>query len=160
MKGVGADSNASLPPQQGMLMGRMEHALDPKKRLTIPASWRDVMASPAYVYVIPDPNEKCLTIVPPHEMEGRLQALRQKALFDPDATRALKTIGENSEQLSLDVQGRIRICDRLLQYAGLVSQVVMIGAVNRIQLWAPEGCSTSETVDPAKLGTACRLVGF
>jgi len=145
---------------QGMLLGRVEHALDPKRRLTLPAIWREVMGTPAYVYVIPDPNSPCLNVLPPAEMEGRLAALRQKALFDPDATQALKTIGESSEQLMLDVQGRIRICDRLLRFADLSAQVVMIGAVNRVQLWAPAACKASEDVDQAKLGAACRLVNF
>lgn len=88
---------------QGFLVGRFDHALDPKKRFTIPAGWRDLMGSPAYVYIIPDPTEKCLNLLPPAEMEGRLDKLRQRALFDRGASAALRVLGENSEQVMLDL---------------------------------------------------------
>ena len=150
----------SETPSQGLLTGRFEHALDPKKRLTLPATWWHSMGRPGYVYVMPDANNRCLTLSPPQEMEARMGELRQKALFDPVATRALRTIGENSEQLLFDVQRRLRIGDRLLRYAELTAQVVLIGAVNRIQLWAPEHCESLQEVDPEKLREACQLVGF
>ena len=65
----------------GVLVGRNDHALDPKKRLTIPSEWRAVMGNPDYVYVMPDRTEKCLNLVPKTEMEMRLQKLREKALL-------------------------------------------------------------------------------
>ena len=121
----------------GLLVGRFDHALDPKRRLTVPAGWRDLMGAPPYVYVFPDPNEKCLNLIPPAEMEGRLEKLRQRALFDKRASVALRVFGENAEQAVVDVQGRIRIRDRLLAFAQLTDTVVMIGAMNRVQLWSP-----------------------
>lgn len=144
----------------GLLVGRFDHALDPKKRLTVPAGWRDLMGSPEYVYVFPDPNETCLNLIPPAEMEGRLEKLRQRALFDKRASVALRVFGENAEQAGLDVQGRIRIRDRLLAFAGLTGTVVMIGAMNRIQLWSPALRPEPETVDQAALAAACEALSF
>lgn len=144
----------------GLLVGRFDHALDPKRRLTVPAGWRDLMGSPAYVYVFPDPNETCLNLIPPIEMEGRLEKLRQRALFDKQASLALRVFGENAEQAMLDVQGRIRIKDRLLGFAGLKDKVVMIGAMNRVQLWSPALQPESEKVDQAALVAACASLNF
>jgi len=144
----------------GLLVGRFDHALDPKRRLTVPAGWRDLMGSPAYVYVFPDPNEKCLNLIPPAEMEGRLEKLRQRALFDKSASSALRVFGENAEQAVVDVQGRIRIKDRLLAFAKLTDTVVMIGAMNRVQLWSPELRPEAETVDQAALAAACEALAF
>lgn len=144
----------------GLLVGRFDHALDPKKRFTIPAGWRDLMGSPAYVYIMPDPREKCLNLLPPAEMEGRLEKLRQRALFDKGAGSALRVLGENSEQVMLDVQGRIRIKDRLLKFALLEEKVVMVGALNRVQLWSPALLPEEETVDQAKLAEACEELNF
>jgi MraZ protein len=144
----------------GLLVGRFDHALDPKKRLTVPAGWRDLMGSPAYVYVFPDPNETCLNLIPPAEMEGRLEKLRQRALFDKRAGEALRVFGENAEQAVLDVQGRIRIRDRLLAFAGLSDKVVLIGALNRVQLWSPILWPETETVDQAALAAACETLDF
>ena len=144
----------------GLLVGRFDHALDPKRRLTVPAGWRDLMGAPAYVYVFPDPNEKCLNLIPPAEMEGRLEKLRQRALFDKSASAALRVFGENAEQATVDVQGRIRIKDRLLAFAKLTDTVVMIGAMNRVQLWSPESRPEAETVDQAALAAACEALDF
>ena len=144
----------------GFLIGRYDHALDPKKRFTIPKEWRAVMGNPAYVFVMPDRKERCLTIIPQAEMEARLEVLRKKALFDPTLSRALHTIGANSEQLALDVQGRIRVSDKLLQFANLKTTVAMVGAVRKIELWAPEALPPDNEVDQTAFADALELAGF
>ena len=120
------------------LMGEFRHALDPKKRITIPREWRKAMGDPDFVYVMRDRNGKCLDLLPKAEMETLLAKLRRKALFDPALTKAAMLIGANSEQLMLDVQGRIRISDKLLQSADLTTTVVMAGSVRMAKLWAPD----------------------
>ncbi len=146
--------------EMGFLLGRYEHALDPKKRFTIPAGWRQILGNPQYVFVMPDKARKCLTIIPQEEMEARLAKLREKALFDPALSRALHIIGANSEQLALDVQGRIRISDKLLQFANLTTTVAMVGAVRMIELWSPEALPPEGEVDQAELGNALEAAGF
>ena len=127
----------STPAISGVLVGRYDYAMDPKKRFTIPSGWRAVMGNPEYVYVMPDRKERCLNLIPRAEMEARLEKLREKALFDPALNAALQTIGANSEQLTLDSQGRIRVCDKLLQFANLTTTVVMAGSVSMAKLWNP-----------------------
>jgi len=133
------------PSCSGVLVGRADHALDSKKRLTIPSEWRAVMGDPDYVYVMRDRGGKCLNLVPKAEMEMRLAKLREKALFDPALNAALMTIGANSEQLMLDVQGRIRICDELLRFANLTTTVTMVGSVRMIKLWNPKSYAAEAT---------------
>ena len=118
------------------------------------------MGAPAYVYVMPDPREKCLNLVPPGEMEGRLAKLREKALFDKHASEAMRIIGENSEQLTVDIQGRIRVRDRLLNFASIDDKVVMIGAFNRIQVWSPALRPDVEKVDQKTLADAVDQLQF
>ena len=92
------------------------------------------MGNPSYVYVIADPVERCLDLVPVAEMDSRLAKLREKALFDPASNRVLQIIGANSEMPSLDSQGRIRISDKLLQFANLTTTVAMLGSVRMVRL--------------------------
>ncbi len=143
----------------GALVGRYDYALDPKKRFTIPRGWRSVMGNPEYVYVMPDRSERCLNLIPRDEMEARLEKLRQEALFDPARSRALQIIGANSEQLLLDTQGRIRVCDKLLQFANLTTTVAMVGSMRMIKLWNPEALAKEPTIDQAALNEALNLVG-
>ena len=144
----------------GALVGRFDHALDPKKRFTIPSEWRALMGNPSFVYVMPDPSERCLDLVPVAEMESRLEKMREKALFDPGANRALQTIGAVSELPQLDVQGRIRISDKLLQFANLTTTVAMLGSVRMVKLWNPAALAPAETVDQQALAGALAEVGF
>ena len=141
-------------------MGRVDHALDPKRRVTIPSEWRVAMGNPDYVYVMPDSKERCLNIVHKAEMEARLQKLRDRALFDPTLNRAFQMIGANSEQLMLDVQGRIRICDKLLRFANLTTTVAMVGSIWVIKLWDPAALGAVDGVDQAALSAAYDVAGF
>lgn len=144
----------------GVLTGRYEHALDPKKRFTIPSEWRATMGNPDYVYVMPDPSEKCLNLIPKAEMESRLEKLREKALFDPSLNQAYQTIGANSEQLALDSQGRIRVSDKFLRFANLTTSVALVGAVRMIKLWDPAALTPADKVDQSALGAALAKVAF
>ena len=144
----------------GALVGRFDHALDPKKRLTIPSEWRMALGSPDFVYVMPDAEEKCLNLIPREVMEARIAELQGEALMDASLNAALQTIGENSELLQLDVQGRIRICDALLGYANLNGTVSMIGAFRMAKLWNPKALGAGDKVDSAKLKAAVAKLKF
>ena len=144
----------------GAFTGRYDHALDPKKRFTIPSEWRALMGDPEYVYVMADPVERCVNIIPSVEMESRLAKLREKALFDPALNQVLQTIGSNSEMPPVDGQGRIRISDKLLQFANLTTTVAMVGAVRTIKLWDPAALAPADSVDQAALAAALAQAGF
>lgn len=152
----------------GVLVGRFAHYLDPKRRLTIPAGWREQMGIAAgggrgrsgYVFVMPGIHHKCLSLFTPFEMEQRLGRLRQRAISDAQASAFARHLGEVSEYLPLDVQGRIRIRDKLLNFAGLKSEVIMIGAFNKIELWSPELNPENETIDPAALAEVSKDMDF
>ena len=161
MSKVGGQSVAeSITGGSGVLVGRFDHNLDPKKRFTIPSEWRVVMGNPDYVYVMPDRKERCLNLIPKAEMEARLEKLREKALFDPALNAALQTIGANSEQLTLDSQGRIRVCDKLLQFANLTTTVAMVGSVRMVKLWDPAALAPEGEVEQAALDAALAMAGF
>ena len=161
MSKVGKQSVAeSTRAVSGVLVGRRDYALDPKKRFTIPSEWRAAMGDPAYVYVMPDRKEKCVNLLPPGEMESRLEKLREKALFDPASNAAYLTIGANSDQLTLDCQGRIRVSDKLLQFANLTTTVAMVGAVRMIKLYDPQALVPATKVDQKALDAALDAAGF
>ena len=128
MSKVGKQSVAeSTGGGKGFLLGRYDHALDPKKRFTIPAGWRQILGDPQYVFVL---------------------------------APLLQTIGSSSEMPLLDVQGRIRISDKLLQFANLTTTVAMVGAVRKIELWRPEALPPEDKVDQAEFGEALMAAGF
>ena len=144
--------------ESGVLVGRHDYALDPKKRLTIPSEWRGSMGS--VMYAMPDRKERCLNLYPKAEMDVMLEKLRQKALLDPALNVVRRKLGAVSQQLSFDSQGRIRICDKLLQFANLTTTVAMVGAVRMIKLYDPKALTPATTVDQAALDAALDAAGF
>lgn len=144
--------------EAGILLGRHDYALDPKKRFTIPSEWRGAFG--AVAYVMPDRKEKCLNLYPKAEMDVFLNDLRQKALLDPALNKVFAVIGALSQQLSLDSQGRIRICDKLLQFANLTTTVAMVGSVRMVKLYAPEALGPEDAVDVDSLDAALNEAGL
>ena len=151
---------ASTSVKSSVLVGRYDHALDPKKRLTIPSEWRALMGNPAYIYAMPDRKERCINLIPQAEMEVWLERLRAQALFDPVLGKVMQQIGSLSMTLSFDVQGRIRIADKLLQFANLTTTVAMVGSVKMIKLWDPAALGPADEIDQAALDAALAAVPF
>ena len=144
----------------GLFVGTVTHSLDPKKRLTIPSSWRAIVGQPTSVYVLPDLRNKCLNVFPAREMVHKLARLREHSIADQKAMQFARALGEASDLLTWDSQGRIRVNDRQLAFAGLVDQVVMVGALNRFELWCPENRASMVVPDPSGLEEAAQYVGF
>jgi len=154
------ESTKNTQPADGPLSGTFEHALDPKRRITIPSVWRDVMGAPAYLYVMADPNDSCLTILSPAALQPRLQRLRQQPLFDDGLSEALRDFFSDAEYLAVDVQGRIRIGDELLAFAQLDDVALLRGIGVRIQIWSPKVRARRKGIDPAAVANAARILGF
>jgi MraZ protein len=143
-----------------LFVGSFQHALDTKRRLTIPAVWRAQVGTPESLYVLPDFAERCLNVIPAAEMGHKLEKLRQYSLSNAKAQTFLRKLGANSDLVSWDTQGRIRICDKLLNFAGIEDQVTMVGAFNKFQLWTPRNHPESEAIDQAELAEAGTYVDF
>ena len=125
------------PAKIGSLLGSFAFRLDPKRRITIPSVFRNRMGAPAIVYVLPSlTGKRCLEIYQPEAFENRLEELNRASLTDVDVGDFVTMIGRVSETLDVDVQGRIRISDNLLNHIGVDRDVVIIGAMNRLQVWA------------------------
>ena len=143
----------------GALVGSHERNLDPKKRLTIPSAWRHALGSD-YVYVMKEEGAPCLRLVPKGVFESRLAGIQEEALSDDELNDVLEKVGEDSELLEFDVQGRIRISDKLLAYAGLKGPVVMKGAVRMARLWAPENVPQRSAEESNNLRAARKRLRF
>ncbi len=123
---------------QAPFMGRHAHNLDPKKRLTIPSVWRDLVGEGKSLYLMPGIGRPCLMLLPPPVMAQLMQRMESMQLSDPEEMDLMLTVASESDHLTFDAQGRIRVKDDHLAYAGLTSEVILAGAFNRIELWTPE----------------------
>lgn len=122
----------------GFFTGEYLHSLDSKRRLTIPSEWRDVVGEPQQLYVLPGVESKCLSMYRVPDFMRKLSRLQEHSIADPKARQMARILGARSSFLGWDSVGRIRIKDDLLEYANLDRKVVLVGALDRIELWNPE----------------------
>lgn len=145
----------------GVFVGTFVHKLDPKKRLTIPSDWREVAGAKAEFILMPGINEKCLVAFPPHEISRRTEALRKASIADEQPRQMARMLASRSSRAPWDAQGRILISDVLMEYAGLKSDVVLVGAFETFELWSPEKWKQQQELSARlSLGEAARSVGF
>ena len=145
----------------GGFVSRFLHSLDPKKRLTIPAEWREQIGALKRIYVLPGlGGDKCLYVYPAVEMGRRLEKFRQISIADRRARTLARVLAANSELLEWDTQGRIRIKDDLLVHAAIGEQVEMIGAFDHFEIWNPDAWRTAGAVEETTIEDALRYVDF
>jgi len=116
--------------------GSEQHALDDKGRLIVPARFRERLG-PQFVLTIAHPDP-CLALYPTAtwiEFCGRVEAIQPK---DDRYRRYVRYIFAHSEEVSCDVQGRVVVPALLRSYAGIKRQVVSVGLLTRIEIWARE----------------------
>jgi MraZ protein len=145
---------------QGVFVSNYTHSLDPKKRLTIPSEWRAQIGESGSLYVLPDVQHKCLCVFPGAEMVHRLGRMRNHSIADGKARQFARVLASQSDLVSWDSQGRIRIKDELLEFANLVDQVMLVGAFDRFELWEPDHFRDAGGMDQDGLKEAAQYVGF
>lgn len=121
-----------------VFVGRIERKVDPSGRFCVPTKWFKTTGENKFVYVMPDPEEVCLRLIPSRTMDARLAKLRERAQNDPEANQALLTIGAVVEQLKADDEGRIKVSRKLRDFAGIKQRLVMVGGEWYTQLWGPK----------------------
>jgi division/cell wall cluster transcriptional repressor MraZ len=146
----------------GAFVSSFLHALDPKKRLTIPSEWRDRVGMPSSLYVLPGLHgDQCLYVFPAREIARRLEKFGSIGIGDKKARSFARIFAAQSALIpEWDTQGRIRIKDELLAYARLVDQVQMVGALDHFELWNPELWKSAAVLDAATMEDALRYIGL
>jgi MraZ protein len=115
-------------------MGTYTPKLDDKGRLILPAKFRERLAEGL---VVTQGQEKCLDVWPEDvfmETAARAQTRGMTARRDRDYARMLFASAEEGKP---DKQGRISITPPLREYASLTRDVVVIGAMDRVEIWDP-----------------------
>ncbi len=157
----GVDMSHQMDTSGAFFTGEYEHSLDPKRRLTIPSDWREVVGEPRKLFVLPGVESRCLSLYRVPDFMSKLKRLQEHSIADPKARQMARILGSRSAFLAWDSAGRIRIKDDLLEYAGLTQKVVLLGALDRIELWSPENWSALRSAsDNDGLEEAVRYVNI
>lgn len=125
-------------------LGSYLHQIDDKGRLNLPAPFR--REHPDRPMVLVHVFENALTLYPEPawaEVEGRLRELLR---LQPQARSYVLSVTANAVEVAPDKQGRILVPQRLQDAVGLKGPTLVVGAIDRIELWDPERFERSVSV--------------
>lgn len=115
-----------------MFLGTHTPRLDEKGRLFLPAKFREDLAEGL---VVTRGQERCLYIWPVEEFGRLTEQMRQAPVTNKAARDYLRMLFAGASDERPDKQGRVTIPAMLREYAGLTRDCVVIGAMNRLEIW-------------------------
>ena len=122
--------------------GHFDYSLDAKNRLNIPPRFRAAFSSGVVLAKSLDP---CVTIWTPEAFEqftdSFLPELNALSRERRDLTRFF---AGGSFDAELDSAGRVTLNPRLVEHAGIGREVVVLGVIDRLEVWDRERWMSGE----------------
>ena len=126
-------------------IGEYKYSLDSKGRINIPAKFRQSLSEDNdNTFVATRGQDPCIWIYPIKEWKKIEDELRKLSSISGVHRTFIRQIARSATPSTCDKQGRIMISPPLLSYAGLEKEALIIGMINKIEIWNP---GTLENVD-------------
>jgi MraZ protein len=122
-----------------MFLGTHTPRLDDKGRLFLPAKFRDDLQGGL---VITKGQDRCLYVWSRADFEALTERVRQAPFTNKASRDFLRVLFSGASDELPDKQGRITIPPVLRQYARLQRDCVVIGAMDRVEVWDAEAWAT------------------
>lgn len=121
-----------------MFRGRFEHSLDTKGRLSIPSKFRDILSSNYDERLIVTNFDNCLWAYPASEWVKIEEKIASQSQFRNEVKALQRVFVSAATECPVDRSGRILIPPTLRDYAAITKDVVLVGMVNKIEIWSSE----------------------
>jgi MraZ protein len=115
-----------------MFMGEFLHTVDSKGRIIIPAKFRETLGDK---FIITKGLDNCLFLYPYDEWRVFQEKLKKIPVSQPKARAFVRFFFSGAAECEFDKQGRILLPANLREYAALTKDVVVVGVMNRIEIW-------------------------
>jgi MraZ protein len=111
-------------------------SLDAKGRLTIPTRYRDLLQSCCQGRLVATVDHgPCLLIYPQPNWEVIEKQLSDFPNFNQQTRQMQRLLIGFATECEMDGHGRILLAPTLREFAGLDKRVMLIGQVNKFELW-------------------------
>ena len=121
-----------------MFRGRFLHTMDTKGRLSIPSGFRVEIQRRSQNDPVLTSQGAHLALFPADEWERKEEVLVGLSDFNTDAQDLQRLLVGEASDSPLAAQGRILVPTLMRKEADLESKVLVIGVLDRIELWNPE----------------------
>ncbi len=119
--------------------GSYAYSVDSKGRINIPSRLRKYVSPEANdTFIVTRGYEQCLFVYPLDEWNKLEQSIRELTTTNPKHRFFMRTLLEKATESQLDGQSRITIPKELLQFASIENEVLILGVLERIEVWNPK----------------------
>lgn len=115
-----------------MFIGQYAHHLEEKGRLSIPKKFRSGLEAGA---ILSQGLDGCLFLYPKDTWLALTTQLQALPLTQGDARSFVRALSYTAVEVEIDRQGRVLVPEYLKRYAGINSECVVAGALERIEVW-------------------------
>ncbi|MBJ45379.1 MAG: cell division/cell wall cluster transcriptional repressor MraZ [Acidimicrobiaceae bacterium] len=118
-----------------MFTGEHERLLDEKGRLVLPPNFRRHLQDAAFI--AKSLEAPCLMVYSAEEIEKVAERLIEQVQGKKVTADAQRRWSASISEVKTDTQGRIAIPTKLRNEIGLEREAVLIGVINRLEIWIP-----------------------
>jgi len=123
-----------------VFVGEFSHTIDEKNRLVLPAKFRAFINDAEdkkgfFIVASPVMGEHCLRLYTMTGWQPVAAKLRFEADKSKEPARYMRYFASRGEFVPLDAQSRLVVPQKLMDYAGLKKDVLMVGNVDWIEVW-------------------------
>ena len=130
-------------------IGEYAYSLDSKGRVNIPAKFRQSLSADSQnTFVITRGLDPCIWVYPLEQWKEIENNLRNLSSVKNIHRTFVRDTARYASPSTYDKQGRITLTPSLTEYAGLEKDVLIIGMINKIEIWNP---NTLKIVDQKNL---------
>jgi len=113
--------------------------LDAKGRLALPSKVRASLPSGASEdLVLRRGFEPCLVLYPMLEYKKIYSKVKGLSEFTEEYRRFQRSFFRGNADVELDSAGRINIPKKMMEFANLEKEVILVGLGNRVEIWNPD----------------------
>lgn len=117
-------------------LGEYEATLDAKGRFLLPGGFKKQLPEDSSQrFVINRGFEKCLSLYPIKSWEPIYAEISKLNDFDPKVREFRRYFLNGATIMELDTAGRLLLPQNLKDHAGLEKDIVLVSAVNKIEIW-------------------------
>ena len=135
--------------QDNTFIGEYNYSLDSKGRINIPAKFRQSLTeNNQNTFVITRGLDPCVWVYPLVQWREIENNLRNLSSVKNINRTFMRNTARYASPTTYDKQGRIMISPSLLKYSNISKEVLIIGMINKIEIWNPEKINShSEKID-------------
>ena len=124
---------------ENTFIGEYKYALDSKGRINIPSKFRQCLSlDNQKTFILSRGLDSCIYVFPLVVWQGIEENIRKLSSISKTNRLFIRDIVRYASPTKYDKQGRISLTQSLIKYSKLKKEILIIGVVNKIEIWNPE----------------------